>query len=151
MPKKYELLIIFSTKEKKEINSLKNSAKERIESHDFVIIFEQEMGNRNLAYPIQKQNQGFYQIYYISPKQEIPKIDALQKEFKRDPQILRSLIFVYDEKRIERIKQKEEEFKRRKVELENRKRMQAEQAKKEMITEESFENSENKKEESNEL
>jgi len=150
MQKKYELLIIFSTKEKKEINSLKNSAKSKIESHNFIILSEEDMGNRSLAYPIKKQNQGFYQIFYISPKQDIAEIDPLLKEFGRDPDILRSLIFVYDENRIERIKQKEDEFKRRKIELENRKRMQAEKAKKAAITEESFEKPEKKEEGTNE-
>lgn len=149
MQKKYELLIIFSTKEKKDINLLRNSAKEKIDSCDFLILSEQEMGNRNLAYPIKKQKEGFYQIYYISPKKDILKANELLKELRRDQDILRVLIFVYDEQRLERIKQKEEEFKRRKIELENKKRMQAEQASKQ-ITEEAFQNDEMKKEGSNE-
>ncbi|MFN3410562.1 MAG: 30S ribosomal protein S6 [Exilispira sp.] len=149
MQKKYELLIIFSTKEKKDINLLKNSAKEKIDLYEFSILSEQEMGNRNLAYPIKKQKEGFYQIYYISPKKDIPKVNELLKELRRDQDILRALIFVYDEQRLERIKQKEEEFKRRKIELENKKRMQAEQASKQ-ITEETFQNEEMKKEGSNE-
>lgn len=149
MQKKYELLIIFSTKEKKDINLLKNSAKEKIAAYDFLILSEQEMGNRNLAYPIKKQKEGFYQIYYISPKKDIPQVNELLKEFRRDQDILRALIFVYDEQRLERIKQKEEEFKRRKIELENKKRMQAEQASKQ-VTEETFQNEEIKKEGFNE-
>ncbi len=150
MQKKYELLIIFSTKDKKDVSTLKSLAKEKVESADFTIVSEQEMGNRNLAYPIKKRNQGFYQIYYISPKSQIPKIDLLLKELKREQDILRSLIFVYDEGRIERIEKKEEEFKRRKIELENRKRIQAEQQKSDIITEETFTETA-KQEDSNEL
>jgi ribosomal protein S6 len=150
MQKKYELLIIFSTKEKKEVSLMKNSSREKIEAHNFTILSEQEMGNRSLAYPINKQKEGFYQIFYISPKNETPEVNELLKDFRRDPDILRALVFVYDEKRIERIKQKEEGFKRRKIELENKKRMQAEQSSKQTITEEAFENPEVKEEGENE-
>lgn len=146
MQKKYELLMIFSTKEKKEIGLLKNNAKEKIEARNFNILSEKEMGNRNLAYPIRKQKEGFYQIYYISPKNEIPEVNELLKDFRREPDILRALVFVYDEKKIERIKQREEEFKRRKIELENKKRMQAEQSSKQSITEETFQNPDIKEE-----
>ncbi|HPC38641.1 MAG: 30S ribosomal protein S6 [Spirochaetota bacterium] len=146
MQKKYELLIIYSTKEKKDVNLMKNSSREKIEAHNFTILSEQEMGNRNLAYPINKQKEGFYQIFYISPKNEKPEVNELLKDFRRDPDILRPLIFVYDEGRIERVKQKEEEFKRRKIELENKKRMQAEQANSQNITEETFQNPEMKEE-----
>lgn len=150
MQKKYELLIIFSTKEKKDISLLKNFAKEKIESHNYLILSEQELGSRNLAYPIRKEKEGFYQIYYITPKEEKFNNNELLKELRRSQDILRALIFVYDEKRIERMKQKEEEFKRRKIELENKKRMQAEESSRSTITEETFESKEVKEEGKNE-
>lgn len=150
MQKKYELLIIFSTKEKKDISLLKNFAKEKIESQNFLILSEQELGSRNLAYPIRNEKEGFYQIYYISPKEEKFDNNELLKDLRRSHYILRALIFVYDEKRIERMKQKEEEFKRKKIELENKKRMQTEESSRGTITEETFENKENKEEGKNE-
>ncbi len=137
MSKKYELLMIFSCRSQKDVSELKQNVRSAIESKKFSIFSEQEMGRRNLAYPIEKQNEGYYHIFYISQNDEGASVNELLKDFRREKDILRSLAFVYDEEKLSRLHAKEEKFRNRKMELERKKREQANQNKA-SISEEDF-------------
>ena len=58
------------------------------------IVHENNWGLRKLAYPIQKQNTGFY--YLIEYRTDGELINKLELEFKRDERIMRFLTVALD-------------------------------------------------------
>tara|TARA_R110002124_G_scaffold123333_4_gene282141 strand:- start:413 stop:787 length:375 start_codon:yes stop_codon:yes gene_type:complete len=59
------------------------------------IVHEENWGLRKLAYPIQKKNSGFYQIFeYNIPEGGL--VDILETEFRRDERVLRFLTIALD-------------------------------------------------------
>ena len=50
---------------------------------------------RKLAYPIQKKNSGFYQVFEYSAE-EGGVVDVLETEFRRDERVLRFLTIALD-------------------------------------------------------
>ncbi len=59
------------------------------------MVHEENWGLRKLAYPIQKKNSGFYQVFeYNVPEGGL--VDILETEFRRDERILRFLTIALD-------------------------------------------------------
>jgi len=134
MYNKYELLCVYSLKEASKLDQFKEETRKVIKESGFDIDSESEMGKKILAYPIRKEKEGYYYLFYLVPKTESSYKD-LYKEFKRADFILRYLILGFDEERIKRLKKAEEEFKNMKIEARKRK------VQKEMESKKSEENS----------
>ena len=58
------------------------------------IVYEEDWGLRQLAYPIQKKTTGFY--YLIEFKADSQFIDVLETQYRRDERIIRYLTFAMD-------------------------------------------------------
>ena len=58
------------------------------------IVYEEDWGLRQLAYPIQKRTSGFY--YLIEFKAEPSVIAQLETQYRRDERIIRFLTFAMD-------------------------------------------------------
>ena len=58
------------------------------------IVYEEDWGLRQLAYPIQKKTSGFY--YLIEFKAEPTLIEELETQYRRDERIMRFLTFAMD-------------------------------------------------------
>ena len=58
------------------------------------IVYEEDWGLRQLAYPIQKKTTGFY--YLIEFKAEPSLIARLETQYRRDERIIRFLTFAMD-------------------------------------------------------
>ncbi len=58
------------------------------------IIHEESWGLKKLAYPIQKKNMGFYQLFEFQGPTTI--VDTLELAFRRDEKIVRFLTTVLD-------------------------------------------------------
>ena len=58
------------------------------------IVYEEDWGLRQLAYPIQKKTTGFY--YLIGFKADAQFIDLLETQYRRDEKIIRFLTFAMD-------------------------------------------------------
>ena len=58
------------------------------------IVYEEDWGLRQLAYPIQKKTTGFY--YLIEFKADSQFIDLLETQYRRDEKIIRFLTFAMD-------------------------------------------------------
>ena len=58
------------------------------------IVYEEDWGLRQLAYPIQKKTTGFY--YMIEFKADTQVIAKLETQYRRDERIMRFLTFAMD-------------------------------------------------------
>ena len=58
------------------------------------IVYEEDWGLRQLAYPIQKKTTGFY--YLIEFKADTQVIAKLETQYRRDERIMRFLTFAMD-------------------------------------------------------
>ena len=58
------------------------------------IVYEEDWGLRQLAYPIQKMTTGFY--YMIAFKADTQVIARLETQYRRDERIMRFLTFAMD-------------------------------------------------------
>ena len=58
------------------------------------IVYEEDWGLRQLAYPIQKKTSGFY--YLIEFKADTQLIASLETQYRRDERIIRFLTFAMD-------------------------------------------------------
>ena len=58
------------------------------------IVYEEDWGLKQLAYPIQKRTSGFY--YLIEFKADSQLIVALETQYRRDERIIRFLTFAMD-------------------------------------------------------
>ncbi|WP_247231543.1 30S ribosomal protein S6 [Telluribacter sp. SYSU D00476] len=58
------------------------------------LVHEENWGLRKLAYPIQKKNTGYYQLFEYTA--EGPVIDTLETEFRRDERVMRFLTIALD-------------------------------------------------------
>ena len=66
-----------------------------VTSNGGVMVYEENMGLRKLAYPIQKINSGFYNVLEYTTS-EVNVVDILETEFRRDERILRFMTIVLD-------------------------------------------------------
>lgn len=58
------------------------------------IVYEEDWGLKQLAYPIKKRTTGFYHL--IEFKADTQLIDALETQYRRDERIIRFLTFAMD-------------------------------------------------------
>ena len=58
------------------------------------IVYEEDWGLRQLAYPIQKKTTGFY--YLIEFKADSQFVETLETQYRRDEKIIRFLTFAMD-------------------------------------------------------
>ena len=58
------------------------------------VVYEEDWGLKQLAYPIQKKTTGFY--YLIEFKADTQFIDVLETQYRRDERIIRFLTFAMD-------------------------------------------------------
>ena len=58
------------------------------------IVYEEDWGLKQLAYPIQKRTSGFY--YLIEFKADPQLIASLETQYRRDERIIRFLTFAMD-------------------------------------------------------
>ena len=58
------------------------------------IVYEEDWGLKQLAYPIQKRTSGFY--YLIEFKADSQLIASLETQYRRDERIIRFLTFAMD-------------------------------------------------------
>ena len=58
------------------------------------IVYEEDWGLRQLAYPIKKRTSGFY--YLIEFKAETSLVASLETQYRRDERIIRFLTFAMD-------------------------------------------------------
>ena len=58
------------------------------------IVYEEDWGLKQLAYPIQKKTSGFY--YLIEFKADTQLIEKLETQYRRDERIIRFLTFAMD-------------------------------------------------------
>ena len=58
------------------------------------IVYEENWGLRQLAYPIQKKTTGFY--YLIEFRADSQFVEALETQYRRDEKIIRFLTFAMD-------------------------------------------------------
>ena len=58
------------------------------------IVYEEDWGLKQLAYPIQKKTTGFY--YLIEFKADTQLIELLETQYRRDEKIIRFLTFAMD-------------------------------------------------------
>tara|TARA_A100001011_G_scaffold241259_1_gene249280 strand:- start:774 stop:1130 length:357 start_codon:yes stop_codon:yes gene_type:complete len=82
-----------------------NKYKKLLESNEAKIICNENLGFKNLSYPIKNKKTGFYHLFqYISKNKDIVK--SFETEFRRDDKILRYLTvslckdaLIYNERR----------------------------------------------------
>ena len=65
-----------------------------IVNHGGEIVYEEDWGLKQLAYPIQKKTTGFYHL--IEFKADTQVIAKLETQYRRDERILRFLTFAMD-------------------------------------------------------
>ena len=58
------------------------------------VVYEEDWGLRQLAYPIKKRTSGFY--YLIEFKAETSLVASLETQYRRDERIIRFLTFAMD-------------------------------------------------------
>ena len=63
------------------------------------VVYEEDWGLKQLAYPIQKKTTGFY--YLIEFKADSSFIDVLETQYRRDERIIRFLTFKQDKYAVE--------------------------------------------------
>ncbi len=85
----YEVICVLSTEEEK-YNRLKEAVKANLNQSKGKIIKEEDMGERELAYPIKKHTRGHYQLFEVEMTPDI--IPDIEKAFKLQADILRYLI-----------------------------------------------------------
>ena len=65
-----------------------------ITSNGGEIVYQEDWGRKELAYPIQKKTSGFYHL--IEFKADTQFIDTLETQYRRDERIIRFLTFAMD-------------------------------------------------------
>ena len=65
-----------------------------ITSNGGEIVYQEDWGRKELAYPIQKKTSGFY--YLIEFKADSQFIGTLETQYRRDERIIRFLTFAMD-------------------------------------------------------
>jgi len=91
--KKYELVCVFKTKENQYVAGLER-VKEIVTSNGAVINGDEDMKDRELAYPIQKEDRGHFHLLLIDA--EPVSIIEMEKDLKLTQSILRYLFVKKD-------------------------------------------------------
>lgn len=94
--KKYESMFIVDSKiEENERQRIINKVKDFIERTGGKIISFEEWGNRKLAYPIKKRNEGYYVLLKFEGDSKLSL--SLREFYRLEENILRSIIIKEDD------------------------------------------------------
>jgi len=93
--RRYELAIIF--KDKGNVDEPLNKVKELLTKNGALITDEDRWGSRELAYPIKKQNTGYYVIFTLNA--EPSAIGTINKKLLLEGNVLRHLFIKISEQR----------------------------------------------------
>ncbi len=92
--RQYELTVIFPVEED-QYKTGKEQLIAALAAHGAQIEKSDELGDRNLAYPIKKQTRGHYIIFTV--KADPAQLENLDKVLKLNPRILRFLFVKIEE------------------------------------------------------
>jgi len=88
--KSYNGLFIISPDKKESLGEVKLSIGSVISENSGKVAKENEIGEKKLAYPINKKTEGvYYEVSFTAPSESI---DRMMKQFKINTDILRTLI-----------------------------------------------------------
>lgn len=91
MNHEYEMVVVTSAENSEsDRKNLTNQIKKIIETEKSEIVNVNDWGNRDLAYPIKKNTQGFYSVITFKGNSRIPQV--LSSKFRLMDEILRYLI-----------------------------------------------------------
>lgn len=89
--KHYELALLISPHlAEPEVKELTEKVKKLLKENGGQIIGDESWGKKNLAYPVNKENQGFYEFIYFSLDPH--KLIDIEKKLKLENKILRFMI-----------------------------------------------------------
>ena len=91
------LVIVKPTLTAEEIQESLKAIQEVITSNGGEIAATDDMGMRKLAYPIEKQERGYYQVIYYSAKPS--SISEIERRFRLNEELLRFVTIKYDTNR----------------------------------------------------
>lgn len=89
--RQYELVCAFRAKEGQDTAGIE-AVKKILADSDASVVSEDDMGNRELAYLIDKETHGHYRLFNVELNQE--KLPAIQEALRLRPEILRFLFVV---------------------------------------------------------
>ncbi len=90
------MFIIKQSLSKEEIQNKITIIKDNIEKNNGVIVSEVDMGMRTLAYPINKDNKGYYYLIYF--KIDSKNIEELNRLNRIDEDLIRFIFIKYETK-----------------------------------------------------
>ncbi len=91
------LVIVKPTLTEEEIKNTLDAIEEILTSNGAEIVAKDVMGMKKLAYPIDKNNRGYYQVFYY--KAEPSAIAEIERRFRINEEMLRFVTMKYDSKR----------------------------------------------------
>lgn len=86
--RKYELLVVFRTKENQYVSGIE-AIKKVLDKRSVKIDSEEDRGDRELAYEVDKEQHGHYHLFNLDVDPEI--IDKLENDLKLTNEILKYL------------------------------------------------------------
>ena len=92
---KYVIMFILKSNEEEAIKSEVSNLKAIITDMNGEITNEKEMGNRKLAYPINKELNGYYYVMNVNANNEI--VAEFDRKAKINENVIRHLIIRLDE------------------------------------------------------
>ncbi len=100
MSKQYETVFILTpVLSDDQTRDAVNSYKKLFKENNVKVVHEESWGLKKLAYPINKKNTGFYQLFQIEAEGDV--IALLETAFKRDERVLRYLTVRLDKYALE--------------------------------------------------
>ena len=92
---KYEIMFILKSNEEEAIKNEVSTLKAIITDMSGEIVDEKEMGNRKLAYPINKEINGYYYVMNVNANNDA--IAEFDRKAKINENVIRHLIIRLDE------------------------------------------------------
>ena len=92
---KYEIMFILKSNEEEAIKSQVSNLKAIITDMKGEIVNEKEMGNRKLAYPINKELNGYYYVMNVNANNEI--VAEFDRKARINENVIRHLVIRLDE------------------------------------------------------
>jgi len=124
----YELLYLISASySEDELTPLKETVKQLVEKHGGKINFEDSLGKKKLAYPINNIRNGYYLVYEFDI--EPSNIVNLDRDLTLTAEVVRHQIVSKKLKSPTMVKITEEKIKKEKVEIEKKEKAQADKEK----------------------
>ena len=92
---KYEIMFILKSNEEEAIKTQVSELKAIITDMKGEIVSEKEMGNRKLAYPINKELNGYYYVMNVNANNEI--VAEFDRKARINENVIRHLVIRLDE------------------------------------------------------